>query len=118
MTDRFKAYLISKEGERQQGAFVELGTDDLMPGDVTVAVTHSTVNYKDGLALTGRAPVVRRFPMVPGIDLAGEVIASENDSFRRGDRVLVNGCGLGETHYGGYAERARLDHQWLVRIAE
>src|SRR5947209_6603738 len=116
MTDRFKAYLISKEGESQRGAFVTLGTDDLMRGDVTIAVRHSTVNYKDGLALTGRSPVVRRFPMIPGIDLAGEVIAAENNSFQRGDRVLINGCGLGETHYGGYSERARVEHEWLVRI--
>jgi acrylyl-CoA reductase (NADPH) len=89
-----------------------------MPGDITIAVTHSTLNYKDGLALTGRSPVVRRFPMIPGIDLAGDVIASESDSFRPGDRVLINGCGLGETHYGGYAERARVEHEWLVRIPE
>lgn len=118
MHNRFKAYLISKDGERQRGEFVELGTDELMPGDVMIAVTHSTVNYKDGLALTGRSPVVRRFPMIPGIDLAGEVIASESDLFRTGDRALVNGCGLGETHYGGYAERARVEHDWLVKIPE
>jgi acrylyl-CoA reductase (NADPH) len=116
MTDRFKAYLISKEGKDQRSDFVTLDTDELMPGDVTIAVTHSTVNYKDGLALTGRAPVVRRFPMIPGIDLAGEVIASESGSFRSGDKVLINGCGLGETHYGGYAERARVEHEWLVKI--
>jgi acrylyl-CoA reductase (NADPH) len=118
MTERFKALLISKEGERQHSQFVELGTDELMPGDVTIAVTHSTVNYKDGLALSGRAPVVRRFPMIPGIDLAGHVIGSENNSFDPGDRVLINGCGLGETHYGGYAQRARVEHEWLVKIPE
>ena len=118
MTDRFQAYVISKDGERQRTEFVTLDTNDLMPGDVTIAVTHSTVNYKDGLALTGRSPVVRRFPMIPGIDLAGEVIASGSDLFRPGDRVLINGCGLGETHYGGYAERARVQHEWLVKIPE
>lgn len=118
MNDRFKAYLISKDGQRQRTELVTLGTNDLMPGDVTIAVTHSTVNYKDGLAFTGRSPVVRRFPMIPGIDLAGEVIASEHDSVRPGDGVLINGCGLGETHYGGYAERARVDHEWLVQIPE
>jgi acrylyl-CoA reductase (NADPH) len=118
MTDRFKALLISKSGERRQCAFTELGTDDLMPGDVTIAVTHSTVNYKDGLALTGRAPVVRRCPMIPGIDLAGEVIASDSDWFRPGEHVLVNGCGLSETHYGGYAQRARVKHEWVLKIPE
>lgn len=118
MTDCFKAYQISKDGERQRGEFVTLGMDQLMPGDVTIAVTHSTVNYKDGLAVTGRAPVVRRFPMIPGIDLAGEVIAAESGSLRSGDKVLINGRGLGETHYGGYAERARVEHEWLVKIPE
>jgi len=118
MTDCFKAYLISKNGESQRGELVTLGTDQLMPGDVTVAVTHSTVNYKDGLALTGRAPVVKRFPMIPGIDLAGEVIAAESGSLGPGDKVLINGCGLGETHYGGYAERARVEREWLVKIPE
>ena len=116
MTEHFRALLISKNGEHQQIGFVTLGTDELMPGNVTVAVTHSSVNYKDGLALTGRAPVVRRFPMIPGIDLAGDVIASVTDSFRPGDKVLINGCGLGETHYGGYAERARVEDRWLVAI--
>ena len=118
MTDRFKALLISKDGERQKNQFVELATADLMPGDVTIAVTHSTVNYKDGLALSGRAPVVRRFPMIPGIDLAGEVISSERDSFPVRDKVLINGCGLGETHYGGYSERARVENEWLVKIPQ
>ena len=118
MNDRFKAYLISKDGEGQRTEFVTLGTSDLMPGEVTIAVTHSTVNYKDGLAITGRAPVVRHFPMIPGIDLAGEVIASECDSVRPGERMLIDGCGLGETHYGGYAERARVEQQWLVKIPE
>ena len=118
MEDRFRAYLIAKDGERQRTELVTLGTADLMPGDVTIAVTHSTVNYKDGLALTGRSPVVRRFPMIPGIDLAGEVIASENNSFRSGDRVLITGCGLGETHYGGYAERARVEHDWVVKFPQ
>jgi acrylyl-CoA reductase (NADPH) len=118
MTDRFKALLIWKDGERQENRFVALETDELMPGDVTIAVTQSTVNYKDGLALTGRAPVVRRFPMIPGVDLAGEVIASESDSFRSGDKVLVNGFGLGEIHYGGYAERARVKHEWVLKIPQ
>jgi acrylyl-CoA reductase (NADPH) len=116
MTESFKALLISKEGERHQSQFVALGTEDLMPGDVTIAVTHSSVNYKDGLSVTGRAPVVRRFPMIPGIDLAGQVISSDSDALRRGDEVLINGCGLGETHYGGYAERARVRHEWCVNI--
>src|SRR5215813_12002377 len=115
----FKAIRIDKAEKGQTPpALVDFDETDLMDGDVTVRVEWSTVNYKDGLALTGRSPVVRRFPMIPGIDLAGEVIASESESACTGDRVLINGCGLGETHYGGYAERARVEHQWLVKIPQ
>jgi acrylyl-CoA reductase (NADPH) len=89
-----------------------------MPGNVTIAVSHSTLNYKDGLALTGRSPVVRRFPMIPGIDLAGTVEASQHPGFVRGDKVLVNGFGLGEVHYGGYAARARVPGDWIVKVPE
>ncbi len=116
MSDRFKAILITKDGDVQSVRKVELGLADLMEGDVTVRVTHSTVNYKDGLALTGRSPVVRRFPMIPGIDLAGTVESSTNGAFAPGDPVLVNGWGLSETHFGGYAERARLKSDWLIPI--
>lgn len=118
MADRFKALLITKEGEAQKLREVQLRAADLMPGNVTIAVSHSTVNYKDGLALTGRSPVVRIFPMIPGIDLAGTVESSDDPAFERGDRVLINGFGLGETHYGGYAERARVKSDWLIRIPE
>ena len=116
MPDRFRAVLITKAGDAQQAELVTLSPGELMPGDVTVAVSHSSLNYKDGLALTGRAPVVRRFPMVPGIDLAGTVEESSNPAFKVGDAVLVNGCGLGETHFGGYAELARVKSEWLVPL--
>jgi acrylyl-CoA reductase (NADPH) len=89
---------------------------DLMDGDVTVWVSHSTLNYKDGLALTGKAPVVRRFPMIPGIDLAGTVEASSHPDFKPGDAVVLNGWGVGETHLGAYAERARLKGDWLIPL--
>jgi len=118
MSERFKALLITKAGDGQTVAETDLSVDDLMEGDVTVAVSHSTVNYKDGLALTGRSPVVRRFPMVPGVDLAGTVTRSLSPAFREGERVLVNGFGLGETHYGGYAGCARLQSGWVLRIPE
>src|SRR5262249_60689297 len=88
----------------------------LMDGDVTIRVEWSTLNYKDGLALTGKAPVVRRFPMIPGIDLAGTVESSSHPQWEPGDRVIVNGWGLGETHLGGYAEKARVKCDWLVRL--
>ncbi len=116
MKSRFKAILLRKDGDKQTADDVELSADDLMPGDVTVAVSHSTVNYKDGLALTGRAPIARKFPMIPGIDLAGTVDSSSHPGFKPGDKVLLNGFGLSETHYGGYAEYARVKGDWLVPL--
>src|SRR5512138_3499556 len=105
---RFKALLASKTDAGSTIAWQELSEADLMDGDVVVRVSHSTINYKDGLALTGKAPVIRRWPMIPGIDLAGIVTHSTHPDFGEGDEVVANGCGLGEAHYGGYAEMARL----------
>ena len=113
-TDRFKALVITKNETGQQVAWSELSLVDLMPGDVTVKVSHSTINYKDGLAITGKSPVVRKFPMIPGIDLAGTVTASEHAEFEPGDEVVLNGWGVGETHMGGYAGMARLKGDWLI----
>jgi acrylyl-CoA reductase (NADPH) len=108
MADTFRALLVTKDGDRQSAAVTELTDADLMEGDVTVAVEHSTVNYKDGLAITGKAPIIRKFPLIPGIDLAGSVLRSNDSRFQVGDRVVLNGYGLGEVHHGGYAERARV----------
>ena len=116
MKSRFKAILIRKDNDKQVVEDVELTPSDLMDGDVTVAVSHSTVNYKDGLVLTGRSPVVRKFPMIPGIDLAGSVEESSHPDFKPGDKVLLNGFGLSEVHYGGYAELARVKGDWLVPL--
>jgi acrylyl-CoA reductase (NADPH) len=116
MKDRFKAILVTKDGTTQSVQDVELERSALMDGDVTVAVSHSTVNYKDGLVITGRSPVVRKFPMIPGIDLAGVVETSSSDRFKPGDKVLINGYGLSETHFGGYAELARVKSDWLVPL--
>ncbi len=114
----FKALLIEK-GEAGYAVRAASLTDaDLMPGDVTIRVTHSTVNYKDGLAITGKAPVVRRFPMIPGIDFAGVVETSGNAAWKPGDSVILTGWGVGETHFGGYAERARVRAEWLVPMPE
>lgn len=112
----FKAIVIA-----EKGAPAALGTFDdasLMPGDVLVRVSHSSLNYKDGLAMTGRAPVVRRWPMIPGIDLAGTVLESTSPEWSAGDPVVLNGWGLGETHLGAYAERARVQAGWLVRLPD
>src|SRR5262245_33263416 len=118
MDAKFKALLVNKDGERQSVAITELAEADLMDGEVTVAVEHSTVNYKDGLAITGKAPIIRRFPLIPGIDLAGSVLRSEDPRFHRGDGIVVNGCGLGETHHGGYAERARVRGDWVIKLPD
>ncbi|MGL4650750.1 MAG: MDR family oxidoreductase, partial [Caldilineaceae bacterium] len=112
----FKA-LVVRKGDAGQSVAVEQWTDaDLMEGDVTVRVSHSTVNYKDGLALTGKAPVVRRWPMVPGIDAAGVVESSSHPEFRSGDAVVLNGWGTGETHLGAYAQKTRVKGDWLVPL--
>lgn len=119
MADRFPAILVQKEGDKgQKVETVALGLDDLMEGDVVVRVSHSTINYKDGLAITGAAPVVRRWPMIPGIDFAGVVEHSDNAAFKPGDQVVLNGWGVGETHYGGYAGKARVKGDWLIRLPE
>ncbi len=112
---RFKALLATKTESGRNLAWTELSEGDLMPGDVTLRISHSTLNYKDGLAITGKAPVIRRLPMIPGIDLAGRVVASEHGEFKAGDEVILNGWGLGETHYGGYAQMARVNGDWLVK---
>jgi len=114
----FKAIVIEKADKTQSVSLKDFDKSGLMDGDVTVAVNWSTVNYKDGLAITGRAPVVRRFPMIPGIDLAGEVMASEHSGFKPGDQVILNGWGVGESHLGAYAETARVKGDWLVHLPE
>ena len=113
---KFKAYVIEKAEKGTTGALTEFDQANLMDGDVTVRVEYSTVNYKDGLAVTGSAPVVRRFPMIAGIDLAGTVESSTNPNWKTGDKVILNGWGLGETHLGAYGEKARVKGDWLVRL--
>jgi acrylyl-CoA reductase (NADPH) len=112
----FKAIVIEKSDGGQKVGLTDFDEVDLMEGDVTVRVEWSTVNYKDGLAVTGKAPVVRRFPMIAGIDLAGTVESSSHPQWQPGDKVIVNGWGMGETHPGGYAEKARVKGDWLVRL--
>lgn len=116
MSETFRALMVQKGEKAPTVEFNELTENDLMDGDVTVAVSHSTVNYKDGLALTGAAPVVRTWPLVPGIDFVGTVTKSDNSDFSEGDQVILNGWGVGESHFGGYAERARVKGEWLVPL--
>jgi acrylyl-CoA reductase (NADPH) len=114
----FKAIVIDKNEGGQTVALTDFDEANLMDGDVTVRVEWSTVNYKDGLAVTGKAPVVRRFPMIAGVDFAGTVESSSHPQWKRGDKVVLNGWGLGETHLGGYAEKARVKGDWLVRLPD
>ena len=112
----FKAIVIEKSDGGQKTGLTDFDEADLMAGDVTVRVEWSTVNYKDGLAVTGKAPVVRRFPMIAGVDFAGTVESSSHQRWQPVDRVILNGWGLGETHLGGYAEKARVKGDWLVGL--
>ena len=112
----FKAIVIEKTEGGQTVALKDFDAADLMDGDVDVRVEWSTVNYKDGLAVTGKAPVVRRWPMIAGVDLAGTVERSSHADWKTGDKVILNGWGLGETHLGAYAQTARVKGDWLVRL--
>ncbi len=119
----FRALLATRDDDRSTRVeLTELGDDDLptdLPGHaVTVDVEYSTLNYKDGLALTGRAPIIRSWPLVPGIDLAGTVAQSDDPRWSPGDRVVLNGWNVGERHWGGYAERARVSGDWLTRLPD
>ena len=114
----FKALLATRPEKAISIDLVDLTDDDLMPGDVTIDVDYSTVNYKDALALSGKAGVIQNFPLIPGIDLAGTVRQSSNPGFAAGDRVLVNGWGLSQTHHGGYAQKARVSGDWLVKLPD
>ncbi|WP_421854871.1 MDR family oxidoreductase [Oricola sp.] len=119
MADSFRAILISRDEDKKQSVDVtELTVDDLMEGDVVVAVEATTVNYKDGLAITGKSPVVRHWPMVPGIDFAGTVESSSHPRWKAGDKVVLNGWGTGETHFGAYAGKSRVKGDWLIALPE
>ena len=112
----FKAIVINKDEKGYRAALAELNEDSLPEGDVTVKVLYSTLNYKDGLAITGKGPVVRSFPMIPGIDFVGEVLKSSSPDFKEGDKVVLNGWGVGESHWGGLAQKARVKADWLIHL--
>ena len=112
----FKAVLVEKDAQSYRAGVQSLDESRLPEGDVTVRVEYSTLNYKDALAITGKGPVVRQFPMVPGIDFAGSVESSSNSSFKSGDKVLLNGWGVGESHWGGLAQMARVKGEWLIPL--
>ena len=112
----FRAIVVEKAEGGTKAALTDFDEANLMEGDVTVRVEYSTVNYKDGLAITGKAPVVRRFPMIAGIDLAGTVENSSHPAWKSGDKVILNGWGCGETHLGAYGAKARVKGDWLVPL--
>jgi len=112
----FRAVRVTKSDAGQSVGFADVEDAELMDGDVTVRVTHSTVNYKDGLALSGKSAIPRKFPLLLGIDFAGVVEESSHPGFAKGDEVVANGFGLGETHSGGYSQRARVKGDWLVKL--
>lgn len=112
----FKGVLIEKDEHGYRATLRDLDDTVLMDGDTLVQVAYSTLNYKDALAITGKSPVVRKFPMIPGIDLAGTVISCASGKFKPGDAVLLNGFGVGEVHCGGLAQQARLNSDWLIAL--
>lgn len=116
MAENFRALQVSKSEQGQRVEFVSLNETNLMEGDVTVAVSHSSVNYKDGLAITGKAPIIRKFPLIPGVDFAGIVTKSSHPRWKPGDQVILNGWGVGEQHHGGFSEMARVSADWLVAV--
>ena len=112
----FRALVVSKTEGGQKAEFMEWSENQLMPGDVTIEVSHSSVNYKDGLAVTGKSPIIRQFPLIPGIDFAGKVLTSIHPRWKAGDDVVLGGWGVGESHHGGFAEMARVKGDWLVPL--
>ena len=114
----FQALLLNQQDKKTVATLSQLDELELPSGDVTVRVEYSSLNFKDALAVTGRGAIVKKWPLVPGIDLAGVVERSDDPAWKPGDRVVVNGWGLGETHWGGFAQRARLSSQWLLRLPE
>jgi acrylyl-CoA reductase (NADPH) len=118
MSDTFRALLLHDDNGTTRQEIATLGEDDLPPGDVLLEVRYSSLNYKDGLAVTGRGKIVRTWPMVPGIDLAGEVLRSDSPTFRPGDQVVLTGWGVGEKYWGGYSQRQRVRAEWLVPLPE
>ena len=119
MSENIRVLMISKNTDNSHLVeFKVINENQLMKGNVIVKVTHSTLNYKDGLAITGKRPVIRNWPMVPGVDLSGIVEKSDDSSFSKGDRVVLNGHGIGEKHFGGFAEKARVSGDWLIHLPE
>ena len=118
MSDTFKALVLTQEDGKTVSTLKQLGNDDLPEGDVLLAVDYSSLNYKDGLAITGKGKIVRQWPLVPGIDLAGSVLESSSGDYKAGDRVVLTGWSVGEKYWGGYSQRQRVQSKWLVPLPD
>ncbi len=119
MLTKFKAFVLSKDRKNNQiGNIKNLLLDDLMEGDVTIKIKYSSFNYKDGLAIAGTKPIIKTWPMIPGVDFCGKVIKSESSNFQVNDKVILNGWGVGEKYYGGFSEYARVKSEWLLKLPE
>ena len=118
MSDTFKALVLTQEDGRTVSTIKQLSNDDLPEGDVLLAVEYSSLNYKDGLAITGKGKIVRQWPLVPGIDLAGSVLESSSADYKAGDRVVLTGWSVGEKYWGGYSQRQRVQSKWLVPLPD
>ncbi len=118
MSDTFKALVLTQEDDKTVSTIKQLSNDDLPEGDVLLAVEYSSLNYKDGLAITGKGKIVRQWPLVPGIDLAGSVLESTSADYKAGDRVVLTGWSVGEKYWGGYSQRQRVQSKWLVPLPD
>ena len=118
MSDYFKACVLEQEENKTVLTIRDFAKKDLMEGDVFIKIHYSSFNYKDGLAITGKLPVVKTFPMIPGVDFSGTVIESQNPEYKKDDKVILNGWGVGEKHYGGFSEYARVNGDWLIKMPE
>ena len=118
MSDYFKACVLEQEENKTLLTIRDFAKKDLMEGDVFIKIHYSSFNYKDGLAITGKLPVVKTFPMIPGVDFSGTVIESQNPEYKKDDKVILNGWGVGEKHYGGFSEYARVNGDWLIKMPE
>ena len=116
MNLKFNAFILEKKEKKISRKIKKIGLDDLMPGNVLVKVAYSTFNYKDGLAIDSKMPIIKRWPMIPGVDFSGIVIDSSHKKFNKNDKVLLNGWGVGEKHFGGFAQYARVNGDWLLKI--
>ena len=116
LPQRFDAFRIHDDADGYRSGIEQVSIDELSPGEIVIRTAHSSVNYKDALAGTGKGKILRRFPLIGGIDVAGHVVQSRDPTFREGDAVLVTGCGLSETRDGGYSQYARLESKWAVRL--